>query len=69
MSFLYLVSWDEYKSVVRDNVSAGITVDTMFSKRTKMDSAAKTAKTLLEGVAKKYEVDYKELVRALMEKF
>lgn len=62
------ISWDKYKSVVRDNVSADLTIDTMFGKRTDIDSAAKTAKTLLENVAKKYNVDYKELVRALLGK-
>ena len=62
------ISWDKYKSVVRDNISADITVDTMFGKRTDIDNAAKAAKKILEGVAKKFNVDYEELVRTLLGK-
>ena len=63
------LSWDEYKSVVRDNVSAKLTPETMFGKRTELDKAAKAAKKILESVAKKFDVDYEELVRALLGKF
>lgn len=64
------ISWDEYKSVIRDEIiTAMITPETMFSKRTDIDKAAKAAKTILEGVAKKFNVDYRELVKSLMEKF
>ena len=62
------ISWDEYKSVVRDNVLAKLTPETMFGKRTDIDNAAKAAKRILEGVAKKFEVDYEQLVKSLMEK-
>jgi hypothetical protein len=62
------ISWDIYKSVVRNNVSAGITVDTMFGKRTDMDNAAKAAKKILEGVAKKFNVDYEQLIKTLLGK-
>ena len=63
------ISWDEYKSVVRDNVSAKhFTPETMFGKRTDMDNAAKAAKRILEGVAKKFDVDYEQLIKVLLGK-
>ncbi len=35
-------------------------------KRTDINKAAKAAKTILESVAKKFNVGYEELVRALL---
>ncbi len=62
---MYRVSWDMYKSVVRDipSKTAG-----MFSERSDIDKAAKTAKTVLETLAKKLHVEYEQLIKAMVAK-
>ena len=67
------VSWDMYKSALQEfipeeeNIVIAFTPTVMFQKRGPLVQARKSAKRVLEDVAKKYKVDYKLLVRSLYE--
>ena len=64
---MYRVSWDMYKSVVREKKVTALGSEEMFDKRNPLNTAKKYARKALEQLAKEYKVDYKDLVRSLLE--